>query len=449
MEIRIDMPDSVKKIINTLCENGYSAYAVGGCIRDSVMGRIPFDWDICTSSLPEETLKALGKPNIIKNGMKHGTVTVRYENTNYEVTTFRTDGEYLDNRHPENVSFVTDIKEDLSRRDFTVNALAYNEKDGIIDHFDGIGDIRKKIIRCVGDPDKRFSEDGLRIMRALRFAAQLGFSVEKNTSDSIHRNAHLLNNISAERLMAELIKLLMGEYAEPVLLEYPDVLSVFIPEIKPMIGFEQKNPHHIYDVWEHTVKVITYIENTKNLRLSALFHDIGKPYAFTLDNKGIGHFKGHPDISERISDRVLKRLKCDNNTIYEVGLLVRLHDTRPPAEPKNVRRLLSKTGIKCFPKLMELKRADAKAQNPELLKDKLEYIDRLEEIYHSELKSNSAFDLKRLVVNGRDIISLGVTDGRMIGSVLNKLLEFVIDGELENNREQLLDMAGRIIKEEH
>ena len=444
MEKLIKMPESAAMIIGRLSMNGYKAYAVGGCIRDSIMGKIPYDWDICTSALPEEVLEVLGEKNIVENGLKHGTVTVHIDGENYEITTFRTDGEYLDNRHPENVTFVRDLKEDLSRRDFTMNSLAYNDSEELIDIFGGENDINDGIIRCVGNPDKRFGEDALRILRALRFSSQLGFSIEENTSISIHKNAELLKNISAERIMTEFTKILMGQNVEEVLLNYSDVIAVFIPEIKEMFGFEHHNPHHVYDVWKHTVKAVACVKNERVLRLTAFFHDIGKPKTFTIDNAGKGHFHGHPEVSGKMANEILKRLKTDNRTISEVCLLIKLHDLRPKPDAKNVRRLMYETGSESFPLLMEIKRADSLAQNPETHEYKLEYIRKLEEIYKQELEKKSAFNLKTLAVNGKDIINIGVRDGRKIGMILEFLLDRVIDGDMENDRQLLLDKAAEI-----
>lgn len=444
MEKLIKMPENAKGIIDKLRTCGYDAYAVGGCIRDSIMGKIPYDWDICTSALPEEVLEVLGERNIIENGLKHGTVTVHIDGENYEITTFRTDGQYLDNRHPENVTFVRELKEDLSRRDFTMNSLAYNYSEGLIDIFGGRDDINNSIIRCVGDPDKRFGEDALRILRALRFSSQLGFSIEEKTSASIHKNAELLKNISAERIMSEFTKILMGKNVEDVLMNYKDVIAVFIPEIKPMFGFEQHNPHHVYDVWQHTVKSVACVKNERILRLTAFFHDIGKPKTFTVDSGGKGHFHGHPEVSDRMADDILKRLKTDNNTIATVRLLIKLHDLRPKADEKNVRRLMYETGKENYPLLMDIKRADALAQNPEMHGYKLEYIAQLENIYKQELEKKSAFNLKTLAVNGRDIINTGVRDGRTIGMILEYLLDRVIDGDIENDKQLLLDKAAEI-----
>lgn len=441
--MKIEIPEAVDGIISTLENNGYEAYAVGGCIRDSIMGQKPSDWDICTSSLPEETLHCLNAENIIKSGLKHGTVTVRIDGQNYEITTFRTDGDYLDNRHPENVTFVRELHEDLARRDFTMNALAYSRQRGLQDHFNGLQDMEHRIIRCVGNADQRFGEDALRILRALRFSSVLGFAIESRTAGSIHENARLLKNISAERIMSEFVKILTGKNAEKILLEYADVIAVFIPEIKPMVGLRQYNPHHVYDVWTHTVKAVSAAEPTKTMRLAALLHDTGKPQAFRRDENGIGHFHGHPDIGEGIAQRVLKRLKADNRTTADVCRLVKLHDVRPTTE-KGIRRLMANTGMERFPMLLELKRADAKAQNPAFLSETLRYIDFLEEMYQTELAKHNDFTLKSLQINGSDLKQMGITQGREIGNCLKVLLMKVTDGEIDNDREILLREAEKM-----
>lgn len=444
--MKINIPTDVQKIIDTLYKNGYNAYIVGGCVRDSIMRKNPSDWDICTSSLPKETLKCLEKSNVSENGLKHGTVTVCYDKIPYEITTFRVDGDYFDNRHPEKVTFVRNLRDDLARRDFTVNAMAYNNREGLCDFFGGVSDIENKLIRCVGEPDKRFNEDGLRIMRALRFASVLGFDIDKKTSDSIHRNCSLLKNISAERIMSELIKLLSGQNVEKVLLDYSDVMCVIIPEIKPMIGLNQHNPHHIYDVWEHTVKAVANTPADKILRLSALFHDIGKPKTFFTGKDGIGHFYGHPEVSEKITQNILRRLKFDNKTSEQVRMLVKTHDIQIIPEAKYLRRVLAKTGAEMFRRLLYIKRADALAQNPIYISEKLEYIDNLEKIFNEQLKELSDFTLKSLAVNGNDLIKLGITDGKQIGKCLKKLFAMVIDGNVKNDKNILLDTAKKMYK---
>ena len=436
--MKIKIPENANMIINTLISKGYKAYAVGGCVRDSVMGTQPHDWDICTSARPDEILTALGKNNVIESGLKHGTVTVHSGNELYEITTFRADGDYTDNRHPETVKFIRSRREDLARRDFTVNAMAYNDAQGLCDYFGGTDDIRNRIIRCVGDPDKRFNEDALRILRALRFASRLGFEIEQNTAASIRKNAGLLRNISVERIASELAGILDGEYCESILMEYPDVLCVFLPEIKPMIGLEQKNPHHIYDVWTHTVKVISNSPHGRLMRITALLHDIAKPQCASVDENGTGHFHGHPAVGAEMAGRILKRLHFDNDTISKVKLLIKYHDLRPQPEPKYVRRLISKTGTELFVPLMELKRADALGQNPDTIQYKLEYTDSLERIFRELTADGSEFNIKTLAIDGNDLISLGISPGPEIGRILKAMLELVIEGELENDRDELI-----------
>lgn len=446
MNIHIGIPEKVKYLIGRLQNAGYKAYVVGGCVRDSIMGRIPEDWDICTSALPEETESCLGLPSIVKNGIKHGTVTVRYLNESFEITTFRMDGSYSDNRRPESVTFVDDITADLSRRDLTVNALAYNDEEGLIDCFGGYDDIKNGIIRCVGVPADRFNEDGLRLMRTVRFASVLGFGIEENTARAVHENKELLCNISAERLSSELVKLLSGKNAEKILTEYPDLIGVFIPELLPMVGHGQMNPHHVYDVWTHTVKVMGFIANERLLKLAALFHDFGKPDCFTIDEHGTGHFHGHPKRSAELCREIMKRLKFDNKTMDQAEILIKLHDLRPPAKPKNVRRLLSKTGEELFPKLLELKRADALAQSSYMRREKLRYIDDLRRIFEQEIAAGSAYCIKMLKINGSDLISAGFVPGQEIGMILKGLLDEVIEGNIPNEREALLSAAGTVLQ---
>ncbi len=445
--MNIEVPQNVEILINKLNNSGYSAYAVGGCVRDSLMGKIPHDWDICTSAKPDEILSALNMHNIIESGLKHGTVTVLIDGQLYEITTFRCDGEYKDNRRPESVRFITSLREDLARRDFTVNAMAYNSSEGLVDCFEGQNDLEDKIIRCVGDPDKRFNEDALRIMRALRFASKLGFEIEENTKSAIFRNKKLLKNISVERIASELIQIIDGNYAENILLEYAEVLGIVIPEILPMVGLEQRNPHHVYDVWTHTVYVIVNSPHGKVMRLSALLHDVGKPRCYTVDEKGIGHFHGHPEVGAEMSRKILRRLHLDNDTISKGELLIRYHDQRPKLSPKYVRRLISKTGIDAFPSLLELKRADTKGQNPVTIPEKLEYIDELDRLFHELTADGNEFNIRTLKLTGSDLIEMGISQGKEIGSILKEMLDMVIDGKIENDRKALLAEVRRRITE--
>lgn len=442
----IKVPENAAYLINKLTEAGFEAYAVGGCVRDSLSGRTPNDWDITTSALPEEVLSVLGKHNVIESGMKHGTVTVKQGGELFEITTFRTDGEYLDNRRPESVTFVKSLKEDLSRRDFTINAMAYNDMDGLQDYFGGESDLSAGVIRCVGEADLRFGEDALRILRALRFASRLGFNIEPQTAASIHRNAALLNNISAERICAELLQIIDGEYAENVLIEYSDVIRTVIPEIGAMIGLEQYNPHHIFDVWEHTIRVIVNSPHGKVMRLAALLHDVGKPQCFSLDSNGVGHFHGHPKVSADMAGVIMRRLRLDNKTISRVVTIIEFHDYRPTPDAKSVRRLLSKIGADAYTDLMALKRADVLGQNPATFNEKLAYIEELERIFREQTRNGEEYSLRTLNIKGSDLIALGVKDGREIGKTLNALLSMVIDGEIENDRDELIKRAEGIIK---
>lgn len=446
--MKIQIPSGAAGIIRKLQSAGYSAYCVGGCVRDSIMGVVPNDWDITTSAFPEETLSALETKNIIDSGLKHGTVTVRGEDGElYEITTFRIDGKYSDNRRPDSVTFVRDVNEDLARRDFTINAIAYNDSEGLCDPFKGAEDIERKCIRCVGDPDLRFNEDALRILRALRFASRLGFSIEKDTVDAMRRNKGLLSNISQERKSSELLQIIEGEFAQEILLEYPDIIGEVIPEILPCVGFEQHNPHHVYDVWGHTVRVVANSPHGKTARLAALLHDIGKPECFTRDENGTGHFHGHPKISAEMAARILRNLRLDNVTIRDVCELIQNHDRRPPTNAKSVRRLISAIGYDRFGMLMELKRADVKAQNPDMVKEKLDYIDELVRIFHEQTDGGKRYDLHSLAVNGSDIIGLGIKDGRAIGQILRHLLSQIIDGSIENRADELKREAERYYRE--
>ena len=359
----------------------------------------------------------------------------------------RTDGSYTDNRRPSSVTFVTDVREDLRRRDFTINALAYNDTEGLLDCFGGAEDLQQKVIRCVGNPDERFQEDGLRIMRALRFASRFGFRIEEQTAAAIHRNKELLHHISAERINAELNKLLLGDSAEEILMTFPDVIAVFIPEIDPMIGFDQKNPHHAYDVWTHTVKVIAHTPKDKVLRLAALLHDIGKPNTFTVDEQGIGHFYGHPAESQRLAGIILKRLKYDNNTIQQVKQLVGLHDRYPALKAASVRRLLSETGDTLMPQLIRLQRADCQAKDVSAAEKADVYFDQLSAFCDEIMKTSTAYTLKMLAVNGQDLKAIGIKNGKDIGRILHLLLEDVIDGTLPNEKELLLKKAKTLLAE--
>ena len=321
----LTIPAGADFILRRLMENGFDAYVVGGCVRDSLLGLFPHDWDICTSARPEQMQAVFADCRVIETGLKHGTLTVLHDRIPYEVTTFRVDGGYTDHRHPDSVSFVSNVVDDLARRDFTVNAMAWNPQTGLVDAFHGQEDLRAGIIRAVGDPKTRFTEDALRILRALRFASVYGFRIDDATSQAAHDLRHTLTDVAAERIRVELAKLLCGQGAADILRAYPDVLFVLLPQLRAMHGFDQHNPHHRYDVWEHTLRALPHIPPTETLRLAILLHDSGKPDCFTLDEAGIGHMHGHAERSAEIADEVLSSLRVDNATRERVTLLVRSH----------------------------------------------------------------------------------------------------------------------------
>lgn len=423
---------------------GHEAFCVGGCVRDMIMGRCPNDFDITTSALPQQTKACFGGYHVIETGLKHGTVTVVIGGEPLEITTYRVDGEYRDNRRPEEVFFTSRLEDDLSRRDFTVNAMAYCPERGLVDVFGGRADIENKIIRAVGEPDRRFCEDGLRILRALRFAAVLDFTIEPQTADSIHRNRHLLKNISAERICVELVKLVCGVGAARILGEFSDVLCEIIPEFGPSVGFDQHNPYHIYDVYTHSLRALEAAQGDKYVKLAVLFHDIGKPGSFSEDEKG-GHFYGHHKLSAELTDKALRRLKCDGKTLHTVVKLVDAHDRGVPATEKSVRRLLSSFGEEDTRRLIQLKRADNSALVEWLVQPRLAELDEIEAIVDKIHAEGELPSLKNLAVHGDDIIKLGVPAGKRVGEILGALLDAVIDGELVNEKAALLDAARRML----
>ncbi len=440
-KMSFNIPQAVSKAISILENNNYEAYIVGGCVRDILMGKEPHDYDICTQALPEQTIQVFSGYKVIETGLKHGTVTVLIDGYSLEITTFRTDGEYSDNRHPTCVEFVSDIKDALSRRDFTINAMAYSQKSGLVDFYGGQADIEAGIIRCVGDPDTRFKEDALRIMRALRFSSQLYFNIEKSTSESILKNRELLKNISAERIASELNKLLIGDKVFDVLTQYRDVIAVFIPEFIPCFDMEQYTKHHCYTVYDHIIKSVEHVPKDKVLRLTMLLHDIAKPQCFYKDSNGGGHFKGHQLPGADKAREILHRLKYDNDTIHEVVMLVKEHDNRYPAEEKSVKRFMSKYGYDFFIKQLKVRRADTLAQSMYMREQKLAQLDKTLEIGKKIIEDNKCFKLSDLAVNGKDLISIGIENGREIGRILDVLLDLVISEKAENNKIDLLKIA--------
>lgn len=424
-------------IIEKLNGCGFEAFAVGGCVRDMLMQTAAHDCDITTNALTDDILRVFAEHKTLDTGIKHGTVTVILDGEPFEVTTYRLESTYSDNRHPDSVVFTGRLEDDLARRDFTVNSIAYNPSAGLIDPFGGREDIAKGIIRCVGDAKKRFEEDSLRILRGLRFASVLGFEIEKKTAEAMHSCRHLIKNLSAERIFAELSKLLCGKNVKAVLTAYPDVFGEFIPEILMMDGFNQHNFHHIYDVLTHTATVVESTPPTVRLRLAALFHDSAKPYCFSLDENGVGHFYGHATESAEIARKRLTELRCDTKTKEAVIKLIKAHDAPIEESEKIIRRRLASLGKELFYDLISLKRADTAGLAPEYAK-RYSHFDRLEEIAQELLEREDCFSLRRLAVNGHDLTALGFS-GREIGERLNFLLEAVMDGKCENEKALLLE----------
>ena len=447
-----DLPVNVKKIIRTLQNAGFDAYAVGGCVRDVMLGRKPADWDVTTNARPEQVKKLFRRT--IDTGIKHGTVTVMMNDVNrtykgYEVTTYRIDGEYEDSRHPKEVTFTEDLKEDLRRRDFTINAMAYNEKTGLVDEFGGAEDLRCRMIRAVGDPYERFTEDALRILRAYRFAAQLGFAIDIKTEEAASELRYNLNNISAERIQTELTKLICSDHPDVILDMYrAGITAVILPEFDACMRMDQKNKHHLYNVGEHTVRAlmvnaefsgIEFDEDTlRYIRYALLFHDFGKPDAMTEDENGARHFKGHAPISEQKAIDIMKRLKLDNDTINTVSTLVKWHDYRPTASKENVRRAMNKIGAAAYRLLFPIRIADTLAQSLYKREEKLAYEKEIMRLYIEVTEDGDPVTLKELKITGQDLIEAGYKPGPEIGRKLNELLELVLEDPKCNTKEYLL-----------
>ena len=415
---------------------GYRAVLVGGCVRDSLLDIPPHDYDAATSALPQETEIACAGLRCVETGLKHGTVTVLSGGLPVEVTTFRREGAYSDHRHPDRVEFTSDLTEDLARRDFTINAMAW-ENGGLVDLFGGQADLRNRIVRCVGDPDRRFEEDALRLLRGLRLAAQLNFTLHPDTAAAIRRHAPQLVHVAWERISAEFVRLLCSPGAGQVLLDFPEVITQILPELAPAVGFDQKNPHHIYDVYTHSVKAMEQVPPRPALRLAALLHDVGKPAVFSLDQQGVGHFYGHPKVSAALADRALERLRLDRATRERAVTLVSRHDL--PVEPTETwaGRWLSRLGEDIFFDLLELKRGDALACAPRE-SGGLEALERTEQAARALLSRRPCLTLRDLAVNGRDALAAGLS-GPAVGRALNRLLEQVAEGALPNDRALLLE----------
>ena len=440
----MNLPADVQNIINVLESNGHEAYAVGGCVRDCILGKVPHDWDITTSALPEQ-VKALFS-RTFDTGIEHGTVTVLMQGVGYEVTTYRVDGKYEDGRHPKEVTFTASLEEDLKRRDFTINAMAYNDTRGLVDLFGGKEDLDNGIIRAVGNPTERFTEDALRMLRALRFSAQLGFEIEPNTYEAIKTLAPTLERISAERIQVELVKLVTSDHPEKIRDVYETGLTqIFFPEFDEMMSCDQINKHHQYSVGEHTIVSMGLVEADKVLRLAMLLHDVAKPACKTTDENGQNHFKLHPIQGAKMARTILRRLKFDNDTTDRVCNLVTNHDDRPPITERNVRRMIIRVGQENFKDLLAVKRADCLAQSMYRREEKLKYVDDLEVAFNSIIAAGDCLRIKDLQINGKDLIDLGVPQGTRIGEILNAVFDEVVEDPQLNNREYLLKRAKELI----
>lgn len=441
MELRI--PSGAEFILRRLEEAGHMGYVVGGCVRDALLGREPNDWDVCTGAKPHEMQAAFRDCRVIETGLKHGTLTVLHGGEPYEVTTFRVDGEYTDHRHPDEVIFVENVIDDLARRDFTINAMAWNPSTGLVDAFGGQEDLKRRLIRCVGEPEKRFTEDALRILRALRFASVYNFLIEEKTAQAIHALKHTLQGVAAERIRVELCKLLCGRGAEDVLRQYADVIFEILPELKPMQGFEQHKPeYHLFDVWEHTLHAIGAVESTEILRLTMLLHDSGKPSCFTMDETG-GHFYGHARFSVEIAERALTRLRVDNATHDAVLTLVKHHDIPLEMEKPAILRRLNQFGEEGLDRLISVHMADGIAKgtlHPEVPNA---WARDMRKAVAEVLSERPCFTLKDLAVNGRDLMAEGVAKGPLLGQTLSRLLDMVMDGKIPNEKEALIQFVIR------
>ncbi|WP_032123269.1 CCA tRNA nucleotidyltransferase [Clostridium amazonitimonense] len=453
MNINIDIPKNPALAIKMLMNSGYEAGVVGGCTRDSIMGIVPNDWDICTSATPSEVQSVFKSFKQLNIGLKHGTVVIIIDDEEIEITTYRIDGEYSDGRRPDEVAFTRNLIEDLSRRDYTQNAIFFNEFQGIVDPFNGISDIKNKIIRCVGNADKRLKEDALRILRGIRFASKLGFEVEEATKIAMLENKELLSNVSKERITEEFVKMLQGKNAVNILDEFKEIIAYIIPETKAMMGLEQNNPYHVYDVWKHTLAALNNAEGLI-LKLTMFFHDIGKPSCHTIDKQGIGHFYGHAEVSFKITSEIFKRMKItgaegiNGNDLKDILELIKYHDTIIEPRKKSVKRMLAKLNgnREQFKRLLSVKRADVLAQSPDKLINSLKEIDAIETILNEVLSEDTCTTLKDLAITGKELIDLGVPKGMEIGIILSGLLESVIDEKIENEREALLAEAKKYLE---
>lgn len=446
MQSKITPPAAAKTILRHLSEH-HSAYFVGGCVRDALLGHEPHDWDITTSAPPNQVKACLSGYRILDTGLKHGTVTVLVDGESYEVTTFRTEGAYSDHRHPDSVTFASSVEDDLARRDFTMNAIAMNANGSLVDLYGGREDIERGVIRCVGDPDERFREDPLRILRAIRFASQLGFFPTPDTTDSMMHNRHLLASISAERIQSEFSKILLGQRAYRALMVYRKIIAEFIPEIRACFDFQQKNVSHCYDVYEHILFSVNETPANLVLRLTMFFHDIGKPVCYVEDEFGNGHFHGHAAVSANIAKERLRALRYDNATVDTVTQLVTIHDVEFTPSTTFVKRMLNKIGEEQFRRLLKVRKADILAQSDINKVARLDKVENTRAVFERVMMSQQASQLKDLAVSGHDLLALGIPEGPEIGRILHTLLDAVIADQLPNERGSLLETATKLRSE--
>lgn len=442
----VQIPEEPKHLMRMLLDAGYEAFAVGGCVRDSLLGKVPHDWDICTNALPDQMKQVFLGYRVLDTGLKHGTLTVVLEKSNYEITTYRKDGDYSDHRHPDSVEFVNDLYEDLSRRDFTMNAMAANINGEIIDYFNGQHDLFSRTIVCVGDPEERFQEDALRILRAMRFSTRYGFGMERKTADAMHNKKDLLKLIAAERIGSEFVQIFNGENTRWLLEKFTDIFEVIVPEISPAIGFQQNNPHHCYDVWEHTTRAVGEGCAELPVKLALLYHDLGKPHTYSVDENGVGHFYGHAAVSAQLAEKSMRNLRLESKLIADVVELVSSHDRVIEPRKNVIRRCLNKFGVHQFMNLVFMQCADKSAQKLDLGQRGYE-VSKVSQIFHmvQEIKQDQdCFSLKDLAVNGKDLIAIGYQPGKIIGVTLNKLLDLVMDDKIKNDREILLEKASEL-----
>ena len=444
-KVKLKLPAKVKYILDILRQNGYEAYVVGGCVRDSVLAKEPNDWDITTSALPEQVKACFRRT--VDTGIQHGTVTVLVGDSSFEVTTYRIDGEYSDGRHPDSVTFTGRLADDLQRRDFTINAMAYNEEDGLVDLYGGMKDLQERVIRCVGDPNERFDEDALRIMRAVRFAAQLDFRIDKATYDAIASHADELHKVSAERIRVELVKLLISDHPERFMDLYElGMTRVILPEFDVCMHTPQNSIYHIWNVGEHIVHAMCEVPADTVLRVTMLLHDIGKPNVRWTDSLGRDHFKGHARVSAEMADGILRRLKFDNDTRKKCVNLIRWHDLRPKPEPADVRRTMYTVGPDNFEDFLAVQWADNMAKSSYIRDKALRQLSRIYDVYRQIIEDGDCLSIRDLAINGRDLTEIGIR-GKEVGNILEACLMCVLRNPAMNDHELLMMYARQRVEQ--